>query len=181
MHPLLLLISVLRGRRSVSSLIVLVHSSLQVVLMKLHNCLLCCIVTYIHFCSQLNKSCPLPEDTNKPVQTQNENVEVAPTTAHNNAKFHGRRLRQRQEKNYYENARRSTNNSASNNSSVKSLQLSPHKGSGSGAGVDALQLSALKSSVQSYFRAGQTFRVLARRLSPGAVPAYLIEWDSNAS
>ncbi|XP_028170033.1 uncharacterized protein LOC114359733 isoform X2 [Ostrinia furnacalis] len=130
---------------------------------------------------QLNKSCPLPEDANKAVQAQNENVDVTPPPAHNNTKFHGRRLRQRQEKNYYENARRNTTSNASNNSSVKSLQLSPHKSGGGSTSVDALQLSALKSSVQSYFRAGQTFRVLARRLAPGAQPAYLIEWDSNAS
>jgi hypothetical protein len=129
---------------------------------------------------QLNKSCPLPDDTNKPVQPQNENVELAPSNAHNNnVKFHGRRLRQRQEKNYYENSRRNTNNNAINNS-VKSLQLSPHKGNNSVSEVDAQQLSALKSSVQSYFRAGQTFRVLARRLAPGARAAYLIEWDSSA-
>ncbi|CAG9783117.1 unnamed protein product [Diatraea saccharalis] len=130
---------------------------------------------------QLNKSCPLPDDTNKTAQTQNENVDIAPPTAHNNVKFHGRRLRQRQEKNYYENARRNTNNSANNNNSVKSLQLSPHKGNSNVTEVDAEQLSALKSRVQSYFRAGQTFRVLARRLAPNTPPAYLIEWDSNTS
>ncbi|KAL4706825.1 hypothetical protein ACJJTC_010059 [Scirpophaga incertulas] len=132
---------------------------------------------------QLNKSCPLPEETNNGTQIQNENVEVTPSNVHssNNVKFHGRRLRQRQEKNYYENARRNTNNNASNNNSVKSLQLSPHKGNASATEVDAEQLSALKSSVQSYFRAGQTFRVLARRLVAGAPPAYLIEWDTNTS
>ncbi|XP_047032363.1 metal-response element-binding transcription factor 2 isoform X1 [Helicoverpa zea] len=133
--------------------------------------------------TQLNKSCPLPDDNNKPAQMPNENGEVAPQGGGhiNNVKFHGRRLRQRQEKNYYENARRNTSNNSSNNNSVKSLQLSPHKANSSAAEVDAEQLSALKSSVQSYFRAGQTFRVLARRLAPGALPAYLIEWDSNAS
>lgn len=140
-----------------------------------------CFIFYYFLLLQLNKSCPLPEDANKPPQTQNENAEVTPPNAHNNVKFHGRRLRQRQEKNYYENARRNTNNSASNNNSVKSLQLSPHKGNSSIMEVDAQQLSALKSSVQSYFRAGQTFRVLARRAAAGAPPAYLIEWDSNAS
>ncbi|XP_026725888.1 uncharacterized protein LOC113492583 [Trichoplusia ni] len=131
--------------------------------------------------SQLNKSCPLPDDNNKPIQ--NENGEVAAHSGEhiNNVKFHGRRLRQRQEKNYYENARRNTNNTTSNNNSVKSLQLSPHKANSTAAEVDAQQLSALKSSVQSYFRAGQTFCVLARRIAPGAAPAYLIEWDSNAS
>ncbi|XP_053600957.1 metal-response element-binding transcription factor 2 [Plodia interpunctella] len=129
---------------------------------------------------QLNKSCPLPDD-NKTVQPPNENGELAPPSQHNNnVKFHGRRLRQRQEKNYYENARRNTNNNSSNNNSVKSLQLSPHKINNSVTEVDAAQLSALKSSVQSYFRAGQTFRVLARRLQPAAPPAYLIEWDSIA-
>ncbi|XP_035429840.1 metal-response element-binding transcription factor 2 isoform X2 [Spodoptera frugiperda] len=132
---------------------------------------------------QLNKSCPLPDDNNKPAQIPNENGEVAPPAGAltNNVKFHGRRLRQRQEKNYYENARRNTNNNSSNNNSVKSLQLSPHKANSTAAEVNAEQLSALKSSVQSYFRAGQTFHVLARRLAPGAAPAYLIEWDSNAS
>ncbi|XP_049887181.1 uncharacterized protein LOC126381755 isoform X3 [Pectinophora gossypiella] len=124
---------------------------------------------------QLNKSCPLPDD-NKTVQNQNENGEVTPQPGHN-VKFHGRRLRQRQEKNYYENARRNTANSASNNS-VKSLQLSPHKTNGGSVETDADQLSKLKSRVQSYFRDGQTFRVLARRLAPAASPAYLIEWDS---
>lgn len=132
---------------------------------------------------QLNKSCPLPDDTNKPAQIPNENGEVTPTGGGhiNNVKFHGRRLRQRQEKNYYENARRNTNNNTSNNNSVKSLQLSPHKANITAAEVDAEQLSALKSSVQSYFRAGQTCHVLARRLEPGAPPAYLIEWDTNSS
>ncbi|KAJ2946503.1 hypothetical protein O0L34_g12551 [Tuta absoluta] len=132
---------------------------------------------------QLNKSCPLPDES-KPVQTQNENGDVAAQSGHN-AKFHGRRLRQRQEKNYYENARRNTNNNATINS-VKSLQLSPHKSNNGSVETDPEQLSALKSRVQSYFRAGQTFRVLARRHSaaapaapcaPPAPPAYLIEWD----
>lgn len=130
--------------------------------------------------SQLNKSCPLPDESNK-TQISNEDTEItAPNSGHNNTKFHGRRLRQRQEKNYYENARRNTNNNSSSINSVKSLQLSPHKVNNITAEVDAEQLSALKSSVQSYFRVGQTFRVLARRLAPGARPAYLIEWDSNA-
>lgn len=112
-----------------------------------------------------------------------DNVEAPSQTGHiNNVKFHGRRLRQRQEKNYYENARRNTNsNNTGSNNSVKSLQLSPHKSNSSANEVNAEQLSALKSSVQSYFRAEQTFRVLARRLCPGAPPAYLIEWDSNTS
>lgn len=130
---------------------------------------------------QLNKSCPLPDDNNKPIQNENGDA-VAHSGGHiNNVNFHGRRLRQRQEKNYYENARRNTNNTTSNNNSVKSLQLSPHKANSTAAEVDAQQLSALKSSVQSYFRAGQTFCVLARRVVPGAAPAYLIEWDSNTS
>ncbi|XP_026764151.1 uncharacterized protein LOC113522608 isoform X1 [Galleria mellonella] len=130
---------------------------------------------------QLNKSCPLPDETHKAAPMQGDNALVGQQNAHNNnVKFHGRRLRQRQEKNYYENARRNTNNSTSNNNSVKSLQLSPHKANNVAAEVDAQQLSALKSSVQSYFRAGQTFRILARRLSPAAPPAYLIEWDSSA-
>ncbi|XP_075986596.1 polycomb protein Pcl isoform X2 [Anticarsia gemmatalis] len=132
--------------------------------------------------SQLNKSCPLPDESNKPAQISNENGEVTTQGGGmNNAKFHGRRLRQRQEKNYYENARRNTTNNSNSINSVKSLQLSPHKVNNTTPEVDAEQLSALKSSVQSYFRAGQTFRVLARRLAPGAQPAYLIEWDSNAS
>ncbi|KAJ8734688.1 hypothetical protein PYW08_013938 [Mythimna loreyi] len=133
--------------------------------------------------AQLNKSCPLPDDNNKPAQNPNENGEVTQQsgTHINNVKFHGRRLRQRQEKNYYENARRNTNNNTSNNNSVKSLQLSPHKANSTAAEVDAEQLSALKSSVQSYFRAGQTFHVHARRHQPGAPPAYLIEWDTKAS
>ncbi|CAG5018829.1 unnamed protein product [Parnassius apollo] len=132
---------------------------------------------------QLNKSCPLPDESTKVVAAQNENGDIPPPVAHNmsNVKFHGRRLRQRQEKNYYENARRNTNNTASNNNSVKSLQLSPHKANNAAAEVDAQQLSALKSSVQSYFRAGQTFHILARRLAPNSPPAYLIEWDSKAS
>ncbi|XP_062528460.1 polycomb protein Pcl isoform X3 [Bombyx mori] len=134
---------------------------------------------------QLNKSCPLPDDSNKtaPTPMPTDNVEAPSQTGHiNNVKFHGRRLRQRQEKNYYENARRNTNsNNTGNNNSVKSLQLSPHKSNSSANEVNAEQLSALKSSVQSYFRAEQTFRVLARRLCPGAPPAYLIEWDSNTS
>ncbi|XP_037300386.1 uncharacterized protein LOC115441877 isoform X2 [Manduca sexta] len=130
---------------------------------------------------QMNKSCPLPEDNNKTAQSTTENGDVAAPSGHiNNVNFHGRRLRQRQEKNYYENSRRSTNNSTSINS-VKSLQLSPHKANNNAAEVNAQQLSALKSSVQSYFRAGQTFHVLARRLARGAQPAYLIEWDSNPS
>ncbi|KAI5642516.1 PHD-finger domain-containing protein [Phthorimaea operculella] len=126
---------------------------------------------------QLNKSCPLPDES-KPVQAQNENGDVAAQSGHN-AKFHGRRLRQRQEKNYYENARRNTSNNATINS-VKSLQLSPHKSNNGSVETDPDQLSALKSRVQSYFRAGQTFRILARRHSttaPTAPPAYLIEWD----
>ncbi|XP_034841456.1 polycomb protein Pcl [Maniola hyperantus] len=133
-----------------------------------------------HLQLQLNKSCPLPDDASKTAQMPTENGDVTPPAAHsmNNVKFHGRRLRQRPEKNYYENARRNTTNSASSNNSVKSLQLSPHKASSGTAEVDARQLSALKSSVQSYFRAGQTFRVLARRVAPGHPPAYLIEWDS---
>ncbi|XP_046970440.1 uncharacterized protein LOC124537605 isoform X1 [Vanessa cardui] len=133
-----------------------------------------------HLQLQLNKSCPLPDDASKTAQTPTENGDITPPAPHNinNVKFHGRRLRQRQEKNYYENARRNTNNSASSNNSVKSLQLSPHKASSGAPEVDARQLSALKSSVQSYFRAGQTYRVLARRLVPGHLPAYLIEWDS---
>ncbi|XP_014357923.2 uncharacterized protein LOC106710398 isoform X1 [Papilio machaon] len=125
---------------------------------------------------QLNKSCPLPEDSTKAAPPQNENGEMAAVSHINNVKFHGRRLRQRQEKNYYENARRNNNTAGS---SVRSLQLSPHKASA--GDVDARQLSALKSTVQSYFRAGQTFHILARRLAPDSPPAYLIEWDSNAS
>ncbi|XP_023939056.1 uncharacterized protein LOC112046596 [Bicyclus anynana] len=133
-----------------------------------------------HLQLQLNKSCPLPDDAAKSAQTPTENGDVTPPAAHNmnNVKFHGRRLRQRPEKNYYENARRNTNNTANSNNSVKSLQLSPHKASSGATEVDARQLSALKSSVQSYFRAGQTYRVLARRVAPGHSPAYLIEWDS---
>lgn len=125
---------------------------------------------------QLNKSCPLPDEANKSAQNSNENGAIPSS---NNAKFNGRRLRQRQEKKYYENARRNTSNNPSNSSinSVKSLQLSPHKANG-GTEEQAEQLSALKSRVQSYFRAGQTFRVQARRLAPDAPPAYLIEWDS---
>ncbi|OWR53103.1 uncharacterized protein LOC116766762 isoform X2 [Danaus plexippus] len=131
-----------------------------------------------HLQLQLNKSCPLPEDSSKAVPTTMETDVTPPATAHmNNAKFHGRRLRQRQEKNYYENGRRNTN-SVNNLNSVKSLQLSPHKALVPAGEVEARQLSALKSTVQSYFRAGQTFRVLARRLAPGLQPAYLIEWDS---
>ncbi|KOB69056.1 Metal-response element-binding transcription factor 2, partial [Operophtera brumata] len=113
---------------------------------------------------------------------QLQNGMPAPQSGYvNKVKIHGRRLRQRQEKNYYENSRRNNtnnNNSASINS-VKSLQLSPHKGSCSTVEVDAEQLSALKTSVQSYFRAGQTFKVLARRGAPDAQPAYLIEWDTT--
>lgn len=134
---------------------------------------------YVKF--QLNKSCPLPDEASKTAQTPTENGDVTPPAPRSmsNVKFHGRRLRQRQEKNYYENARRNTNNNnATSNNSVKSLQLSPHKASSGAPAVDARQLSALKSSVQSYFRAGQTYRVLARRLAPGLSPAYLIEWDS---
>lgn len=132
------------------------------------------------FFLQLNKSCPLPEESIETVQTTPENGEPPPPT-HTNNKFHGRRLRQRQEKNYYENGRRNNtnNNNTSTINSVKSLQLSPHKGNSSTVEVNAEQLSALKSSVQSYFRAGQTFSVLARRLVTGAPPAYLIEWDST--
>lgn len=140
-------------------------------------------ISQLSFHLQLNKSCPLPDDSSKSAPTPIENGEVASQNAHNNnVKFHGRRLRQRQEKNYYENARRNTSNSnnSSNNNSVKSLQLSPHKAGSGAAAADARQLSALKSSVQSYFRAGQTFRILARRRAPAAPPAYLIEWDSNA-
>ncbi|CAH2068460.1 unnamed protein product, partial [Iphiclides podalirius] len=131
---------------------------------------------------QLNKSCPLPDEPTKAAAAQNENGNVTAPVAHNmsNVKFHGRRLRQRQEKNYYENARRNTNSNANNNNSVKSLQLSPHKANSVAAEADAKQLSALKSSVQSYFRAGQTFHILARRHAANAPPAYLIEWDSNA-
>ncbi|KAJ0181088.1 hypothetical protein K1T71_003173 [Dendrolimus kikuchii] len=131
---------------------------------------------------QLNKSCPLPDDTNKTVQTPTESGDGASQGGHaNNVKFHGRRLRQRQEKNYYENARRSSNNNTNSNNSVKSLQLSPHKANSSSAEENAEQLSALKSSVQSYFRAEQTFRVLARRQVAHAPPAYLIEWDAATS
>lgn len=107
----------------------------------------------------------------------------APQSGHvNNVNLHGRRLRQRQEKNYNENTRRNNtnNNSTTCNSinSVKSLQLSPHKGSSSTVEVDAEQLSVLKTSVQSYFRVGHTFKILARRNVPRAQPAYLIEWDT---
>ncbi|XP_045507280.1 uncharacterized protein LOC123703394 isoform X1 [Colias croceus] len=132
-----------------------------------------------HLQLQLNKSCPLPDDISKTVVTPTDNGDAAPPSTHNisNVNFHGRRLRQRQEKNYYENARRNTGGGASTINSVKSLQLSPHKA----AGGSEQQLSALKSSVQSYFRAGQTFRVHARRLAPGLPPAYLIEWDSATS
>ncbi|XP_073942393.1 polycomb protein Pcl isoform X2 [Choristoneura fumiferana] len=126
--------------------------------------------------AQMNKSCPLPEDAKPVLQAQNESGDTAPN-AHASVKFHGRRLRQRQEKNYYENARRCNNSNASNNS-VKSLQLSPHKVETVAAETHAQELSALKSSVQSYFRAGQTFSVLARRISAAAPPAYLIEWDA---
>lgn len=132
--------------------------------------------------NNLNKSCPLPEDASKSAAPPGEGAGNAQPSqkALNNVKFHGRRLRQRQEKNYYENSRRSSNsnNSSSNNNSVKSLQLSPHKADGGAA--QAQQLSALKTSVQEYFRAGQTFRVLARRRAPGAPPAYLIQWDSSS-
>ncbi|CAH0722440.1 unnamed protein product, partial [Brenthis ino] len=128
-----------------------------------------------HLQLQLNKSCPLPDDVAKPAGQTGENGDV--TTSHL-PKFHGRRLRQRQEKNYYENARRNTVQPGAVANSVKSLQLSPHKAGACAADTDARQLSALKSRVQSYFRAGQTFRVLARRLAPGDPPAYLIEWDS---
>ncbi|XP_063546897.1 uncharacterized protein LOC134754533 isoform X1 [Cydia strobilella] len=125
--------------------------------------------------SQMNKSCPLPDD---PKTVHNESGEPTPPP-HASVKFHGRRLRQRQEKNYYENARRCTNTNAVHNS-VKSLQLSPHKVQAAGAAhTQAQELSALKSSVQSYFRAGQRFRVLARRVSAAAPPAYLIEWDAS--
>lgn len=90
--------------------------------------------------------------------------------------LHGRRLRQRQEKNYDERTRRSS--AAANNNSVKSLQLSPHKTGGVTPETDARQLSELKSSVQSYFRAGQTFHILAKRITPGSLqPAYLLQWD----
>lgn len=129
----------------------------------------------------LNKSCPLPEVAKSvPPQAEIGAAATPPSKPHPNVKFHGRRLRQRQEKNYYENSRRSNNSSASNNNSVKSLQLSPHKVDGAAAVAHAQQLSALKSSVQSYFRASQTFTVLARRRSPGARPAFLIQWDSTA-
>ncbi|XP_022115777.2 polycomb protein Pcl [Pieris rapae] len=124
-----------------------------------------------HLQLQLNKSCPLPDDVSKVVNPTESEV---PPSGNTNA--HGRRLRQRQEKNYYENSRRNTNNTTIN--SVKSLQLSPHKVDSGACAPDAL--SALKSSVQSYFRAGQTFRVLARRNSSGHQPAYLIEWDSTS-
>lgn len=109
----------------------------------------------------------------------------APQRVHvNRVKVHGRRLRERQEKNYYENSRRNnTNNYNSTNNtinSVKSLQLSPHKGNNTTVDVDAQQLSVLKTTVQSYFRAGSTFKVLARRKTSGAQPAYLIEWDTTS-
>ncbi|XP_050665325.1 metal-response element-binding transcription factor 2 isoform X2 [Leptidea sinapis] len=135
-----------------------------------------------HLQLQLNKSCPLPDES-KTAVTSTENGDATPPISHNinNVKFHGRRLRQRQEKNYYENARRNTSNNAINNNSVKSLQLSPHKTNNGVGEVNAQQLSELKSSVQSYFRAGQTFTLLARRVSPGLPTAYLIEWDSSTS
>lgn len=63
---------------------------------------------------------------------------------------------------------------------MKSLQLSPHKVNNAAALAEAEQLSALKYSVQSYFRATQTYTVLARRRTPGDKPAFLIQWDSTA-
>lgn len=141
--------------------------------------MLLCFKSYLLLNFQHNKSCPLPDDKTAH-HAQNENVDLPAPPGHSNVKLHGRRLRQRQEKNYYENARRSSSNNTINNNSVKSLQLSPHKSQNGAVEVDAEQLSALKSSVQSYFRAGQTFCVLARRFEFAAPPAYLIEWDSNS-
>lgn len=116
--------------------------------------------------NQLNKSCPLP--------TESDKNQSQPDIREASQNFNGRRLRQRQEKNYYENSRRS-NNVVVNNS-VKSLKLSPHKST-----PKVHEVRALKSSVQSYFRAGQSFRVLARRFAKDGPPEYLVQWDAKTS
>ncbi|GBP76933.1 Metal-response element-binding transcription factor 2 [Eumeta japonica] len=132
---------------------------------------------------QMTKMCSIPNDPSKTVRLQTENADAGSPPA---VKVHGRRLRQRQEKNYCDGARRSGGSGASAagtnsnaNNSVKSLQLSPHKCTEASAMARSDQLSELKTSVQEYFRADQRFRVLARRLTPAAPPAYLIEWESH--
>lgn len=75
-----------------------------------------------------------------------------------------RRLRQRPERHYYEGNRRAA--------PVATLQLSPRK-----IAERTGDAKSLMSSVQSYFRAGRSLKVLARRQPPSAPPQYLILWE----
>lgn len=102
----------------------------------------------------------------------------------NNIFNHGRRLRQRSEKNYAENSRRNSVSSSnqiniiSSNGSSFNLPGSPSKISGSD-----ISYTELQSSLFLYFGAanrisnGEKFYLRGRRLCPDGRYQYLVEWE----
>jgi hypothetical protein len=108
--------------------------------------------------------------------------------------IYGRRLRQRQEKNYCDTRRSSTGSATQNGLSAPpgcsstsniSLPCSPNKGGG--VPEEELSLSDLQSSLQVYIGAGsriasgEKFRVRGKRVSMDGRQTYLLEWEGGVS
>lgn len=129
--------------------------------------------------SQLSQSLPLPadnlrahlgsEDLQKPTDATSPSCEDFSLTR--------RRLRQRQERNYYEHGRRT---------GLRTLQLSPETPQAPPP-TATICLSELKSSVHSYFgaanriKSGEKFSVSGKRIGENGKAQYLIEWESHGS
>lgn len=123
--------------------------------------------------------------SNSSSPTSSSSISIpAPTNVNNSLSniFNGRRLRQRQEKNYSENPRRNSVNTQAPSTSCGisfSLPGSPNKNN-----TSEISISELQSSVNMYFGAtnriknGEKFIIRGRRLCPDGRFQYLVEWDS---
>ncbi|XP_055585633.1 polycomb protein Pcl [Uranotaenia lowii] len=106
---------------------------------------------------------------------------------------HGRRLRQRQERNYAENTRKPPTTTGNSQTPVNSLPGSPVKGAGVvaptvGAVVAAPSSSTnLQTTLSHYFGAahrimsGEKFTIKGKRVSMSGQVQYLIEWEGCAA
>lgn len=98
---------------------------------------------------------------------------------------HGRRLRQRQERNYAEPSSRRTSAPTANSTPVNSLPNTPTKNGSppSGAVSPSSNGADLQSSLNLYFGAahrilsGEKFFIKGKRITPSGKVQYLIEWE----
>lgn len=132
----------------------------------------------------------ITSNSSSPSSTPNAGTPPAANITIANMFNPGRRLRQRQEKNYAENPRRSSVSSTIQNNQVPnvtnfSLPGSPAKngGGGGGGGGSDISITELQTSLNMYFGAanrisnGEKFFIRGRRLCCDGRYQYLVEWE----